>query len=100
MTSPRVPAARVRAALRRMGIDHGPSTTQIVPAMVGGEQAALTLAADLRARHVLAVAIRPPTVPPGTSRLRLALSAAHTDEDINRLIAALADTWPARAQAA
>ena len=93
-------AGTVRAALRRLGIDHGPSTTQIVPAIVGGEQAALDLAARLRAYDVMAVAIRPPTVPPGTSRLRLALSAAHTDADIDRLTSALARAWPTRAQAA
>ena len=93
-------ADMLRASLARLGIDHGRSTTQIVPAIVGTEQAALDLSAALRARGILAVAIRPPTVPPGTSRLRLTPSAAHTDADIARLTAALADAWPARARAA
>jgi 8-amino-7-oxononanoate synthase len=93
-------AARLRAALSGIGLDHGQSTTQIVPAIVGGEQAALDLAARLRERGILAIAIRPPTVPPGTSRLRLALSAAHSDADIDHLIASLASVWPARARAA
>ncbi len=93
-------AERVRAALRDLGIDHGPSTTQIVPAIVGGEQTALDLAARLRAEGILAVAIRPPTVPAGTSRLRLALSAGHSEADISRLIAALQAAWPALARAA
>jgi 8-amino-7-oxononanoate synthase len=82
-------AARVRSALSALGIDHGPSTTHIVPAIVGTEAAALALAARLRASGILAIPIRPPTVPDGTSRLRLALSAAHTEADIDRLIAAL-----------
>jgi 8-amino-7-oxononanoate synthase len=82
-------ASRLRTALAQLGIDHGPSTTQIVPAIVGTEAAALALAARLRAAGILAIPIRPPTVPQGTSRLRLALSAAHTDADIDRLIAAL-----------
>ena len=93
-------AGRVRAALRALGIDHGPSTTQIVPAIVGSEQAALDLSARLRLQQILAVAIRPPTVPPGTSRLRLALSAAHSDDDVGRLVDALQTAWPARARAA
>ncbi len=93
-------ADTLRATLAALGIDHGRSTTQIVPAIVGTEQAALDLSAALRARGILAVAIRPPTVPPGTSRLRLTPSATHTDADIARLTAALADAWPARARAA
>jgi 8-amino-7-oxononanoate synthase len=93
-------ADRLRAALRRLGIDCGPSSTQIVPAIVGDEASALALAARLRAEGILAVAIRPPTVPAGTSRLRLALSAAHSEADISRLIAALAASWPTLARAA
>ena len=87
-------AERLRGALSAMGIDTGHSSTQIVPAVVGNAQAALDLAAALRARGVLAVAIRPPTVPAGTSRLRIALSAAHTAADMDALIAAIAATWP------
>ncbi len=93
-------AHRVRAALAHLGIDHGPSTTQIVPAIVGTETAALSLATRLRASGILAVPIRPPTVPAGTSRLRLALSAAHTQADIDHLIDALAHAIPSLAQAA
>ncbi|WP_241117937.1 aminotransferase class I/II-fold pyridoxal phosphate-dependent enzyme, partial [Achromobacter xylosoxidans] len=69
-----------------LGLDSGDSSTQIVPAIVGDEGRALALAATLEQRGLLAVAIRPPTVPAGTSRLRIALSAAHRDADIDRLI--------------
>jgi 8-amino-7-oxononanoate synthase len=93
-------AARLRDALIRIGIDCGPSTTQIVPAIVGTERTALELAARLREAGILAVAIRPPTVPAGTSRLRLALSAAHSGSDLDRLIDAMATAWPALARAA
>ncbi|MGE8655796.1 MAG: 8-amino-7-oxononanoate synthase [Achromobacter sp.] len=77
---------RLRAALRGLGVDTGASSTQIVPAIVGDEARALALAAALERRGLLAVAIRPPTVPAGTSRLRLALSAAHREADIDQLI--------------
>jgi 8-amino-7-oxononanoate synthase len=83
-------ATRLRTALAALGIDYGASTTQIVPAIVGEAHAALSLASRLRADGIFAVAIRPPTVPPGTSRLRLALSASHSAADVDRLIAALA----------
>lgn len=77
---------RLRAALRGLGVDSGDSSTQIVPAIVGDEARALALAAALEQRGLLAVAIRPPTVPAGTSRLRIALSAAHRDADVDQLI--------------
>ncbi|WP_251881882.1 aminotransferase class I/II-fold pyridoxal phosphate-dependent enzyme [Achromobacter sp. Marseille-Q4954] len=76
----------LRAALRGMGLDTGASSTQIVPAIVGDEARALELASGLEQRGLLAVAIRPPTVPAGTSRLRVTLSAAHRDVDVARLI--------------
>jgi 8-amino-7-oxononanoate synthase len=93
-------AARVRSALTAMDIDCGGSTTQIVPAIVGSEAQAMWLAEKLRQSGIVAVAIRPPTVPAGTSRLRLAISAVHGDADVDRLIAAFAAAWPARAHAA
>ena len=93
-------ATRLRAALAALGIDHGASTTQIVPAILGSEQAALDMSARLLADGILAVPIRPPTVPPGTSRLRLTVSAAHTDADLDRLAAALAHARPKQARAA
>ncbi|MCY1204482.1 8-amino-7-oxononanoate synthase [compost metagenome] len=77
---------RLRAALREMGLDTGASSTQIVPAIVGDEARALEMASRLEQRGLLAVAIRPPTVPAGTSRLRVTLSAAHRDADVSRLI--------------
>lgn len=68
-----------------------PSATPIQPLLVGENRSAMALAEGLKARGILAPAIRPPTVPEGTARLRISLSAAHTAEDVDRLIAALAD---------
>jgi 8-amino-7-oxononanoate synthase len=66
-----------------------PSHTAIQPLLVGGNQAALDLMAALQARGIWVPAIRPPTVPAGTARLRISLSAAHTEADIAQLIDAL-----------
>jgi 7-keto-8-aminopelargonate synthetase-like enzyme len=63
--------------------------TPIVPVVLGDETAALRAADELLERGLLVPAIRPPTVPPGTSRLRVALSAAHDDAQLERLSAAL-----------
>jgi len=82
-------AGRVRSALQGLGIDTGASSTQIIPALIGGAAETLALAQTLEQEGLLAVAIRPPTVPAGTSRLRLALSAAHDDAAIDHLIGAL-----------
>jgi 8-amino-7-oxononanoate synthase len=90
----------VRGAFADIGIDTAGSSTQIVPALVGDAAAALALADALRARGVLAVAIRPPTVPAGTSRIRFALSATHDTAAIDRLIDAMRACWPSRRLAA
>ena len=66
-----------------------PSITAIQPLIVGDATAAVALAQQLAERGLWVPAIRPPTVPAGTSRLRVSLSAAHTDEDIERLLRAL-----------
>jgi len=61
----------------------------IVPIVLGPPERAVTAAAFLRQRGILVKAIRPPTVPEGTSRLRFALSAAHTEEQVDRALDAL-----------
>ena len=86
-------ADRVRGALHALGIDTAESSTQIVPAMVGDEAATLALSRRLEDRGVLGIAIRPPTVPAGTSRIRFALSAAHSDADLDALTGAVAEAW-------
>lgn len=67
------------------------STTPIQPLLVGDAHAALALAEGLKQRGILIPAIRPPTVPRGTARLRISLSAAHTLADVDELLAALRD---------
>ncbi|MGB8054706.1 MAG: aminotransferase class I/II-fold pyridoxal phosphate-dependent enzyme, partial [Azonexus sp.] len=66
-----------------------PSLTAIQPLIVGENEAALTLANALWERGLWVPAIRPPTVPKGTARLRISVSAAHTEGDIERLVGAL-----------
>ena len=80
----------LRAALHARGIDTLASATQIVPAVIGKEAVALAAAQRLRDGGVLAVAIRPPTVPPGSARLRFSLSTALTDGEFERVLAAVA----------
>jgi 8-amino-7-oxononanoate synthase len=68
-----------------------PSDTPIQPLVVGDNEAALRLSAHLESRGLWVTAIRPPTVPPGTARLRITLSAAHSPDDVQQLIDTLAD---------
>ena len=75
----------LRQRLTEGGIDVGKSDTQIVPVIVGDAERALRLSDSLASGGMLAAAIRPPTVPAGTSRLRIALRSTHTPGDINRL---------------
>jgi 8-amino-7-oxononanoate synthase len=63
----------------------------IIPVMLGSERRALKAASALLEKGLLVPAIRPPTVPPGTSRLRITLSAAHTDQQVARLTGVLDD---------
>jgi len=82
-------AETLRQGLRRLGLDPGASTTHIVPVLLGTPERTLAVKDALEARNIRVSAVRPPTVPQGTSRLRIGLSASHTDEDIKRLLAAL-----------
>jgi 8-amino-7-oxononanoate synthase len=79
-------AEYLRASLHQLGYDTGNSTTQIIPVLIGDEKQTLELSQRMEQRGILATAIRPPTVPKGMSRIRLALSAAHTRDQIEHLI--------------
>ena len=81
----------LRASVHRLAPAH---PSPIIPLVVGDEGAAVRVAGALLERGVLVPAIRPPTVPPGTSRLRVALSASHTDKHLDDLIAGLDACWP------
>ena len=77
------------AATPRLGWILAESATAIQPLIVGGNEAALALSAALESRGLWVPAIRPPTVPVGSARLRMTLSASHTEDDVLRLVDAL-----------
>ncbi len=66
-----------------------PSQTSVQPLLVGNNQDALALSEFLQLRGILVPAIRPPTVPAGTARLRISLSASHSLDDVKKLITAI-----------
>jgi 8-amino-7-oxononanoate synthase len=82
--------ARLRANVDRLRPGH---PSPIVPYVCGAEARAVAAAEALAERGFLVTAIRPPTVPPGTSRLRVALSADHTVEQVDTFAAALAEVF-------
>jgi len=81
--------AGFRARLEGMGFSLLSPAGPIVPLMVGAAQPTLDLAAGLLRRGVLAPAMRPPTVPEGTSRIRLTVTAAHDEQDLETAAQAL-----------
>jgi 8-amino-7-oxononanoate synthase len=80
---------QLRVGLAGLRWQLSPSSTAIQPIIVGANQAVLEAAAALRAQGLWVPAIRPPTVPPGLARLRISLSAAHTQADVAQLVKAL-----------
>ena len=82
-------AEGLRHRLGALGLNVGPSACQIVPVLVGDPQTAVALSRRLEGVGVLVPAIRPPSVPEGASRLRISLTAGHTEADIDRLVEAL-----------
>jgi 8-amino-7-oxononanoate synthase len=92
--------AYFRHGATELGVPLMPSDTAIQPVPVGAAGAALALSETLRQRGVLVTAIRPPTVPHGGSRLRITLSANHRREQLDSLLAALAESWVEIAHAA
>ncbi len=82
--------ARFRLGAAQLGLRLLPSATPIQPLIVGESADALERSAALDARGILVPAIRPPTVPAGTARLRVTFSALHEPVDVDRLLEALA----------
>lgn len=80
---------RLRVGLKAMGLDTGPSTTHIVPLIVGESARAAHLGRGLEERGVLAAVVRPPVVPQGKARLRFSLTATHSAADVDHALEAV-----------
>jgi len=88
----RVLAANItyfRQQAQSLVLDIMPSTTAIQPLMIGDDAEALALSLKLKRAGILVTAIRPPTVAKGSARLRITLTASHTEQDIDYLLATL-----------
>ena len=83
-------AQRVRTDLTSAGWEIGRGDAPIIPIILGTEEAALSMSQRLREKGIIVSAVRPPTVPRGSSRLRITLSAVHSDEEVARLVGQLA----------
>lgn len=83
-----------REGAQQMGLQLMDSPTPIQPIVIGDSAQALRLSRLLRERGLLVTAIRPPTVPAGSARLRVTLSAAHSEAQVQLLLNALAECYP------
>jgi 8-amino-7-oxononanoate synthase len=88
-------AQNFRERLRRLGLDTLASTTQIVPCLTGNAEKAIALSAFLRGRGIIAPAIRPPTVPKGSARIRCSVHLGFNLDQEETVIAALKE-WKTR----
>jgi len=84
--------ARFRRGAEELGLSTLPSESPIQPVVVGDPGRTVELSRALEERGMMITAIRPPTVPEGTSRLRITFTAAHEESDIDRLLAVLGET--------
>ena len=75
-------ASYFRNLLATAGLNVGPSCSQIIPVMVGDNDKAVAVSRRLAEQDIIAVAVRPPSVPAGTARLRLSVTLAHEREDL------------------
>jgi len=82
-------SANFRIRLQEMGFETGPSVTQIIPIIIGSNEDVVSLSRYLESKGIFAPAIRPPTVPQNTARVRISLSAKHSDSQVENLLNAL-----------
>jgi 8-amino-7-oxononanoate synthase len=87
-------SAFLREELGRLGYPATRSACQIVPVIIGPAREAVGVAKRLENRDLLVPAIRPPSVPEGTARLRISLTSGHTEEDVRTLVSALQECLP------
>ncbi|GLQ33274.1 8-amino-7-oxononanoate synthase [Litoribrevibacter albus] len=85
--------SQLRAGIERIGFPLMESGTPIQPVLIGDAELALKISGKLEENGLLVTAIRPPTVPDGTSRLRITLSAEHTEAQVGRLLSVLGDVY-------
>ncbi|CAN7478533.1 8-amino-7-oxononanoate synthase [Phenylobacterium sp. LjRoot225] len=90
----RIAAPIARARRLTTALNLPPAESAVVPIILGEAETALAAARDLETKGLLVVPIRPPTVPAGTARLRLAFSSEHTDEQIDQLVEAVRPWLP------
>ncbi len=83
-----------RTGAEQLGLSLMASQTAIQPILVGDNETALKISQTLEQQGILVTAIRPPTVPKGTARLRITLCAAHEEKDVERLLSVLEKIWP------
>ncbi|WP_330110328.1 8-amino-7-oxononanoate synthase [Methylophaga thalassica] len=82
-----------RQGAEQLGLELMPSMTPIQPVIIGDDKKALEIGARLEQQGILVGVIRPPTVPKNTARLRITFSAAHTEQDVDRLLVALEQAY-------
>lgn len=82
-----------RQGAEQLGLELMPSMTPIQPVIIGDDKQALEIGARLEQQGILVGVIRPPTVPKNTARLRITFSAAHTEQDVDRLLVALEQAY-------
>ena len=82
-------AEYIRTGLGKLGVDTGKSTTHIIPVIIGSSKDTLRISKDLYDRGFFIAAIRPPTVPEGSARLRISVQSDHTKEQLDGLVEAI-----------
>lgn len=82
-----------REGAEQIGLPLMDSQTAIQPILIGASEQAIQFSEALKEQHILVTAIRPPTVPDGSARLRITLTAAHTENHVEQLLEALTICW-------